>query len=70
MPAQKNQGLTAKQIDERIRKVNGAMALENMPLTQADKEMLKSCLSGKSTHEIERQKIIRKYKAGKGVKHE
>ena len=63
MQAKKAQGLTTKQIDERIKKVNGAMALENMPLTQDEKDMLKNCLSGKTTNEIERQKIIRQYRS-------
>ena len=63
MQARKNAGLTEKQIDERIKKVNGAMALENMPLTQDEKDMLKSCLTGKTTNEIERQRIIRQYRS-------
>jgi len=63
MQAEKNQRLTERQIDERIKKVNGAMALENMPLTQAEKDTLKNCLLGKTTNEIERQKIIRQYRS-------
>jgi len=61
MQKQRTQELTEKQIDERIKKVDGAMALENMPLTQADKDILRDCHTGKTTHEIERQKIIRQY---------
>jgi len=63
MQVRKNAELTEKQIDERIKKVNGAMALENMPLTQDEKDMLKSCLTGKTTNEIERQRIIRQYRS-------
>ena len=49
---------TLKEINERIRKVNGAMALEGMPLTKEEKNIIKNCIMGKSTYAIERKKII------------
>lgn len=49
---------TEKEIQKRIKKVNGAMAQEGMPLTQQEKNTIKNCIIGKTTHEIERNKII------------
>jgi len=63
MQVQETPTLTAEQIEERIKKVDGAMALENMPLTQAEKDLLMQCLTGKTTSEIERQKIIHHYRS-------
>ena len=54
--------LTIKEINERIKKVNGAMAQEGMPLTKNEKQNLYNCLTGKSTTELERKKIIEKYR--------
>ena len=51
--------LTAKEVNERIKKVNGVMAQEGMPLTKEEKEVLRNCIIGKSTHEKERQKILK-----------
>ena len=49
-------------IQDKIRKVNGAMAQEGMPLTRELKQKLYNCIIGKSTTEIERKKIIEKYR--------
>ena len=51
-----------KEIQEKIKKVNGAMAQEGMPLTKELKNMLYNCYSGKSTFAAERKKIIDKYR--------
>ncbi len=56
MKRQKN--INQKAINERIKKVNGAMAQEGMPLTKGEKEILKNCIIGKTTHAIERKKIL------------
>ncbi len=53
-----NKKLTPEEIQKRINKVNGAMAQEGMPLTKQEKEIIKKCIIGKTTHEIERNKII------------
>ena len=53
-----NKEITSKEINERIKRVNGAMAQEGMPLTKDEKQILKNCIIGKSTHQKERQKII------------
>lgn len=48
---------TEKIIDE----INGTLAIENMPLTQEDREMLRKCITGASTTEEERKRILRQY---------
>lgn len=58
----KNINLTEEEIQEKIRKVDGAMAQEGMPLTEETKKKLYDCITGKSTYEKERQKIIEKYR--------
>ena len=56
------QNLTEEEIQEKIRKVDGAMAQEGMPLTKEIKKKIYNCIIGKSTTEIERRKIIEKYR--------
>ena len=58
----KNKKLSEKEIQEKIRKVDGAMAQEGMPLTKEIKEKLYNCIIGKTTTEIERRKVIEKYR--------
>lgn len=57
-----NNKLSEKEIQEKIRKVDGAMAQEGMPLTKELKQKLYNCIVGKSTTEIERRKVIEKYR--------
>lgn len=59
----KNVKLNEKEINEKIRKVDGAMAQEGMPLTKELKEKLYNCIIGKTTTEKERQKVINKYRS-------
>ena len=59
----KNIKISEKEINEKIRKVDGAMAQEGMPLTKELKEKLYNCIIGKTTTEIERQKVINKYRS-------
>lgn len=54
--------LTEKEIQEKIRKVDGAMSQEGMPLTKDIKQKLYNCIIGKTTTEIERKKVIEKYR--------
>ena len=54
--------INEQEVQEKIRKVDGAMAQEGMPLTKEIKEKLYNCLTGKSTYEQERKKIIDKYR--------
>ena len=57
-----NKKLTEKEIEEKINKVDSAMAQEDMPLTKELKHVLYNCIIGKSTTEKEHSKIIEKYK--------
>ena len=57
-----NKEQNKKDIQEKIKKVDGAMAQEGMPLTKELKQKLYNCIIGKSTTEIERRKVIEKYK--------
>lgn len=57
-----NKKPTEKEIQEKIKKVNGAMAQEGMPLTDELKQKLYNCIIGKSSTEIERKKILEKYR--------
>lgn len=56
----KNQ--TEQEIQEKIKKVDGAMSQEGMPLTEELKQKLYNCIIGKCTTEIERRKVIEKYR--------
>ncbi len=58
----KNQKLTEEEIQEKIRQVNGAMSQEGMPLTDEIKKTLYDCITGKTTYEKEREKILEKYR--------
>lgn len=51
-----------KEIQEKIRKVDGAMAQEGMPLTDEIKQKLYNCIIGKSTTEKERNMVLEKYR--------
>lgn len=48
-------------IEQTIREVNGTMAMEGMPLTEADKENLRQVLQGKVSFQEMRQRILAKY---------
>ncbi|MGM9878679.1 MAG: hypothetical protein ACI31R_01460 [Bacilli bacterium] len=54
--------LNEKEIQEKIRKVDGTMAQEGMPLTEEIKKKLYNCITGKSTYDKERKKVIEKYR--------
>lgn len=58
----KNNKQIEKEIQEKIKKVDGAMAQEGMPLTDEIKQKLYNCITGKSTTEIERNKVLEKYR--------
>ena len=49
-------------IEEKIRRINGAMALEGMPLTNEIKDNIRKCLKGESTIEKECQKAIERHR--------
>lgn len=55
-----------KQIEKTIRDIDFTMTMENMPLTEQDKQRLRDCMNGKTDiHEVLRQTINRhSHKAG------
>lgn len=57
-----NKMLTEKEIRKRIKKVDGAMSQAGMPLTKEIKQKLYNCITGKSTTETERNKVLEKYR--------
>lgn len=57
-----NKKLNEKEIQEMIRKVDGAMAREGMSLTKELKHKLYNCIIGESLIGIERRKVIEKYR--------
>ncbi len=57
-----NKKQSEKEIEEKIKKVDGAMSQEGMPLTKEIKRKLYNCIIGKSTTEIERNKVLEKYR--------
>lgn len=52
---------------EIINDVNATMRLEGLPLTNDEKEMLRRCLEGKSSFEIERTKILKEIRSINGI---
>ena len=51
------------EIQEKIRRVDGAMAQEGMPLTKDIKKKLYNCIIGKTTTTKERKKLLIKLKS-------
>ena len=51
--------MTKEEIQEKIRKVDGAMAQEGMPLTEEIKKKLYNCITVKSTYDKERKKPLK-----------
>ena len=48
-------------IEQKIREVNGTMAIEGMPLTDDDKSRLRSILRGEVSYEDAVTEIIQRY---------
>ena len=49
-------------IEQKIREVNGTMAIEGMPLTDEDKNRLRSILRGEISYETAIKRIIDRMK--------
>ena len=62
MNTNKNKKLTEEEIQKQIKKIDSTMAQEGMPLTDEIKERLYNCITGKTTYEKERKKILEKYR--------
>ena len=52
-----------RDIEQTVREVNGTMAIEGMPLTDEDKERLRSILRGEISYDAAIRAIIEKYSA-------
>lgn len=50
-----------RDIEQAIREVNGTMAMEGMPLTESDKENMRSVLRGDISFQDMKKKIIAEY---------
>ena len=48
-------------IEQIIKEVNGAMAIEGMPLGEEDKYRIRVCLSGEDSFDEIRKRIIEKH---------
>ena len=51
-----------REVEKKVKKVNGSMAQEGMFLTKEIKANIRKCLMGQSTTEEECQKVIERYK--------
>lgn len=58
-----------RDIEQAIREVNGTMAMEGMPLTEADKENMRAVLRGDISFQDMKKKILADY-LPKQVAHE
>ena len=57
--------MTSAEIENRIARVNATMAMEDMPLTEDEKNTMRDILHGKKSYEEVREQLIKKYtKAG------
>jgi hypothetical protein len=59
-----------RDVEQTIREVNGTMAIEGMPLTDEDKNRLRSILRGEITYEAAIREIIERYTAKSAMAHE
>ena len=48
-----------EEIEKTVEKIDKSMEIEDMPLSDEDKKILADCMSGKTTYEEERRKILR-----------
>lgn len=53
--------MTEQQIENRIARVNATMAMEGMPLTEEDKELLREIHRGHLSHDEAIAMLIEKY---------
>ena len=52
-----------RDVEQKIREVDGTMAMEGMPLTEEDKSRLRSLLYGDISYEAAVTEILEKYSA-------
>ena len=50
-----------KDIERIIGDINGTMAIEEMPLTDGDKDCLRECLTGKTSYDEMVNRLVKKH---------
>lgn len=50
-----------RDVEKIIGEINGTMAIEGMPLTEEDREMLRECITGKTSYDDMVKKLVQKY---------
>jgi hypothetical protein len=53
-------------IEKIIGDINGSMAIEGMPLTEDDKDMLRECITGKVSSDEMVKRLIKQYSVIQG----
>ncbi|MDR0883939.1 MAG: hypothetical protein LBN05_04980 [Oscillospiraceae bacterium] len=51
-----------RDIEAKIRNINGSMAIEGMPLTEEDKTRLRDLLMGKSSYDTVVEQLVQKHR--------
>ena len=59
-----------RDIEQKIREVDGTMAMEGMPLTETDKENLRAVLRGDVSFQEMKRRILGDYQPRKGMNYE
>lgn len=60
-----------KSIDYKINRVNATMSMENMPLTNTNKQQLRDCLTGQTTFKAAKESLIERHtRAPRSKSHE
>ena len=54
--------MTMSEAERIVANVNASMAMEGMPLTEAEKNRIKDCIEGKKSFDEEIQKLLEYYK--------
>lgn len=52
-----------RDVEKIIGEINGTMAIEGMPLTDEDRDMLRECITGKTTPDEMIKRLVKRYKA-------
>lgn len=59
-----------RNIEQKIREVNGTMAMEGMPLTETDKENMRAVLRGDVSFREMKKRILSEYQPHKDMNYE
>lgn len=59
-----------RNIEQKIREVNGTMAMEGMPLTETDKENMRAVLRGDVSFREMKKRILAEYQPLKDINYE